>query len=276
MTAEVKKNTLWNNILTTRYDPLNDIIPEADTNVINPVCTEHVFIDKGDTMQNGRTKSIHKRGMTFLAKYIPVQNNHNFTGIFRNGCEHAICRFSYANCPIKKDGVLNLTYGFAMKFLLSNKPSANIFGMHSLDGQNTYNLFKYNYTNTLPQPSSYKLKFGSYSFRIAKWLGQTSWFPSLKETNPLHLSVKNVGLEDNIIASYPETIIYVPSEETKNFITEEKDFRILLNGKLNNTKIFDVYETEVKESSRIGEIHATSEFVTSRFGDSELFFQHGL
>jgi len=72
MTAEQKTNSLWNNILTTRYDPLNDIIPEADSNVINPVCTEHVFIDKGDTMQNGRTKSIHKRDMTFLAKYIPV------------------------------------------------------------------------------------------------------------------------------------------------------------------------------------------------------------
>jgi len=274
--AEQLKNSLWENILKTKYNPTDDIIPNADTNVINPICTEHVFNDNGDTMQNGRTKSIHKRGMTFLAKYIPVQNNHNFTGIFNSGCEHAICRFSYANCPIEKDGVVNLTYGFAMKFLLTNKPSVNIFGMHSLDGQNTYDLFKYNYTNTVPQPSSFKLKFGSYSFRIAKWLGGKTWFPSFKETNPLHLSVKKMGCEDNIIASYPETIFFVPSEETKNFITEEKDFRILLNGRLNNTKIFDVYETEVKDNSKIGEIYSTSEFVASKFGDSKLFFQHEL
>ena len=80
-----------------------------------------------------------------------------------------------------------------------------------------------------------------------------------------------MGCEDNIIASYPETIIYVPSEETKNLITEEKDFRILLNGRLNNTKIFDVYETEVKDDSKIGEIYSTSEFVASK-----LFFQHEL
>eukprot|EP01083_Nonionella_stella_P290366 988024_1 len=187
-TARSKLSNLMDKIMHTIYDPKHDVMPPIDIAVtINPFKTKHVFSDFGDTMQNNRHKSIHKRGLVFQARYVPVPNIHGYTGIFEKGCD-GIGRFSYAVPPSVNNGVISVLYGFAMKCLLDNQDSVNFFAMHSLNPQNTYNLFEHNYSNQLPQPTSLGLQIGAQTFRMAKYLAQKGC-SSTKDTDPNWLSL---------------------------------------------------------------------------------------
>eukprot|EP01083_Nonionella_stella_P028274 77872_1 len=285
-TAKDKSSDLWSKIMGTLYDPINDPVPDADLAVAaNPFKTKHVFTDCGDTMQDERQKSIHKRGVVFAAEYVAIPNSFGYTGIFEKGNAYAIGRFSYAVPPEVDDGDISVLPGFAMKFLLNNEPSVNLIAMHSLAPQNTFNLFANSMSNSLPELPSIPLKFAAQSFRIAKYLAHEKLFVSPKDTNPLFLTLDplaqalNDGKKDYVA---PNAVILVASDEIKDvyntagFDIDTTDFRVVLNGKGKKKKVFDVYAEKVDQSSKIGEIRATSDFVASTFGDQDLFFVHPL
>ena len=278
--ANDKLTNLWDKIMNTLYDPQTDIIPATDSaTVVNPYKTKRSFTDCSDTMQN-RNKSIHKRGLVFQAKYVSIPNTFGYTGIFKTGWNYAIARFSYPTPPSLGG---NIFHGFAMKFLLDNQPSVNFIALHQIDGADSFNLFRFSYSNLIASPSSFGLKVGLQSFRMAKYLAQDKWFASSEETDPLYLTIDPMAkVNGNDDYKAPHSIVCVPSDEIKNIYSstgkdiDTTDFRKVLNRKGKDAKVFDVYAEKVDTSSKIGEIYAVSDFVASSFGDQQLFFQHHL
>lgn len=76
-------------------------------------------------------------------EYTPTSNN-TYTGVFEGG--KGLIRFSMA----KDYADDNITPGFGIKFLRTNRPSANFMAMPSLDGQEEKNFFLKDFTNHPP------------------------------------------------------------------------------------------------------------------------------
>ena len=90
----------------------------------------------GDTWESSwwwtRHKYIHAVGTTGRAKWVAYPKAvSNFKGIFENGSENAIVRFSTAIKPGKKQGLIP---GMALKVLRDGMPSANLVAINSLEG----------------------------------------------------------------------------------------------------------------------------------------------
>ena len=101
-------------------------------------------------------------------KFVPVANNGGFTGLF-NGADHGVIRLSAAKQPdySKKTaaGALdNFTPGFGLKFLRDNRPSANLVAMFGVDGQDSWNFFKEDFSNHIDGPTAIATKLLAKKF----------------------------------------------------------------------------------------------------------------
>ena len=116
----------------------------------------------GDTFENGwlgaRYKYIHTVGNTAMVKFEPVANTEGYTGIFE-GADYGYVRLSAA---IKPDytktkapiALGNFAPGIGLKFLRDGVPSANLVAMYSVDGQDSWNFFKNDFSNHIGEPQT--------------------------------------------------------------------------------------------------------------------------
>lgn len=110
----------------------------------------------GDTFEDSfllgpRKKLIHSVGSVAKVKFAPVENNEGYTGIFE-GADYGYLRLSLAKEPdtTKKtaaEAIENFAPGFGLKFLRDNRPSASMVAMYSVDGQDSWNFFKNDFSN---------------------------------------------------------------------------------------------------------------------------------
>lgn len=89
--------------------------------------------------------------------YKPVENNQNYTGIFKSGSDFALIRFSLTHKPdisktLAKDAYDNFVPSFAVKFLRDGVHSGNLFGAFSLDGAASWNWFRKDFSTHIPNP----------------------------------------------------------------------------------------------------------------------------
>ena len=115
------------------------------------------FDHPGDTlkglMQRARPKFIHSVGVTGHVKFIPNRNAQHFTGLFREGGDYGIIRFSSANKPDKSSQPL--APGFGLKFLRDGIDSANLVAMLGVDGQpGEWDFFANDFTTHIPPAKS--------------------------------------------------------------------------------------------------------------------------
>jgi hypothetical protein len=107
------------------------------------------FDTKGDTMpmegSKLRQKHIHGVGPVGKVKFIPI-GTHNYTGVFK-GSDYGYMRLSSAAQP---SWMQNLVPGAGIKFLRDGEDSANTVTMPSTDGQKSFNYFKYDFVNPIP------------------------------------------------------------------------------------------------------------------------------
>ena len=73
--------------------------------------------------------------------------DHGYSGVF-TGSQNVIIRMSLASQPDPDE--LKTTPGIAIKFLRDGVDSGNMVAMFSVDGQQSWNYFKNNFTNHIP------------------------------------------------------------------------------------------------------------------------------
>jgi hypothetical protein len=114
----------------------------------------------GDTFQDGlfgpRKKLIHSVGSVAKVKFQPVANHEGYTGIFQ-GALHGLLRMSLAKQPdpsktTAQGAYDNFAPGFGLKFLRDDRSSANLVAMYGVDGQDSWNFFKNDFSNHISEP----------------------------------------------------------------------------------------------------------------------------
>ena len=93
-----------------------------------------------------REKFIHSVGVVATAEWRSL-GGHGYTGVF-TGSQHVIIRMSLASQPDPQQ--LKTTPGIALKFLRDGVDSGNMVAMFSVDGQQSWNFFRNNFTNHIP------------------------------------------------------------------------------------------------------------------------------
>ena len=144
---------------------------------------QETFDELGDAWENTwywtRHKYIHAVGATGRVKWIPnPKAAGKYRGIFENGSDTAIVRFSAATEPSAKQ---NLIPGMGLKILRDGMHSANLVAMNSLDGnpENNWDFFAKDFTNHIAPSYSTSAKIASAFFKYATdniWqVGLSDW-----------------------------------------------------------------------------------------------------
>ena len=223
-----------------------------------------------DVMPKGRKKLIHSVGVVAQAKYVPVKNSANYTGIFAEGADNALVRLSLAQEPAK--GKNDIVPGAAIKFYRDGLPSANFPFMHALASQESYNFFANDFSNhviTKDQPAPLPIiakKFGT----VSKWPG----FVGLSDVatyNQQGVRVKSPSFPFQIITRPVKGVSTIAENTNGDDILQQ----IIANVPA-GTDVWDVYASPSPNSpfEKIGKITTTSDMVTSSYSDEQLFFRH--
>ena len=111
------------------------------------------FDTSGDDFQctsdGCRTKDIHSIGVVSKVKLETVESP--FSGIFK-GADYGLIRHSTAG-PYDPNTKL-LKPGLGLKLLRDGVDSANLVSMYSVDGQDSWNYFKHDWSNHIPATTS--------------------------------------------------------------------------------------------------------------------------
>lgn len=110
-------------------------------------------------------------GSVAQVKFVPVPNNEQYTGIFE-GADYGIIRLSVAKKPDTSKNTAtgaknNFTPGFGLKFLRDGQQSANLVAMYSVDGQESWNFFKNDFSNHIGAPQDFGLQILAKKFATA-------------------------------------------------------------------------------------------------------------
>jgi hypothetical protein len=232
-----------------------------------------------DFAPDGWKKYLHRRGA--LAKVKIVSKDHRYTGIFQ-GADCALLRLSLT---YKVGGGKPVAPGLALKVLRDGVPSANISALVSLDGQGSeFNFFHNPMSNIVPMSSGFGQKL------VHKLFKKVSRYP--EELVSLDMAQINARGEKVKGAVAPRQIFFVPGSAVK-FQSEEHDVREDFITIPEGTVVYQIYALSekhkdfdygeysdekarefLKDSTHIGDIVSTSEFVSSQFGDDGIFFRH--
>jgi len=281
--AEEKFNVLWNAITEfatpnkwDKNDKLQHLLKslEGMTEDFHPVfdySRDNLPTWGGAFGVFTRHKIIHRTGTVAKAKFV-THGNSNYTGIFGSGCKHVIIRLSSSVAYVATPR--SFLPGIAIKFLRSKKTSANILAYNTAEGVETFNFFKHDFTNNLPEFSSDEVDFGKKMF--------------LKKTTkvsdyPFKLGLSNICEYDedgNAFSTpvFPYRVYFQPKKYLRSlfpdeFVTSDLASQIMT---LKPGVIFNVYAEAFPyaKPELIGFIEMTTSPINSSFGDNALFFAH--
>ncbi len=227
----------------------------------------------GDEFQAGRKKLIHTVGAVVQTQFIST-NKHIYTGVFE-GCKNVLIRLSIAkkqdiSKSSTKGALDNFAPGMAIKFLRDGFPSANLQAMYRVNGQESWNFFKNNFSNHIPAASGLQFKALGLKFSSATRYIQTVGLRDLSAIRQNGDIVKT--------PKYPFKLIFKPSEELRNKYSDEysTDYMDQLKAVPKGSVLYSVYAisqpNQIEE--KIGELRTTSEMISSYWGDESLFFRH--
>jgi len=221
---------------------------------------------RGDEMPEGRDKFIHTVGAVAQVEWEDL-GDHNYTGIF-TGADYGIVRLSLALEPDKDDSVT--VPGMGLKFLRDGMDSVNLVAMHSLDGQESWNFFKHDFSNHIAPGGvanlPIKIKFSKYTSHIQQ-VGLSDWSSHDQYGTPANNSVFPYRLR-----FHPTGNISFTDHFTKH---HTEDLVTIQNG----TLLYEIFALDKPEElegveMHIGNLVTLSNMVTSWWGDRKLFFRH--
>jgi hypothetical protein len=281
MLASEQLKTLWS--LICNYKTPEQLDSEGMgfydwINRMSPSYLAKAYSTKGDLLEGGRTKCIHKRGIVALATFTSIETDYKFTGLYAENSPILI------RISLKEHSETIYEPGIALKFFIDNKPSENILAMSV--GSKNPNPFTHSYTTTLPEPSSALSFTGLCLNREAAALETLGRGPG----NPLVLSCEplaRISTEGKTIHNpkFPDKIEFRPTTEATNLLANEDIRGDICNKSREKTKtgeqkgmaLFSVFANKIgQEPKEIGKIVLKSEFVTSDFADQYLYFRHSM
>jgi len=233
------------------------------------------FDTQSDIFLGGRKKLIHSVGTVVKAKFI-AEHSSPYTGVFK-GCPEVLLRLSAATKPDNSKTTAQGAYnnfkpGGGIKFLRNGVASANLVFMKSLRGQDSWNFFKYEFTNhvTTPSDSNFVEKKLVKKFETAsKYTGQIG----LKDI----AEYDHTGKKESTV-KYPYKLIFKPTSTVSSLNPDHftRDFTEQLKAIPSNVHMYDVYALDSPDAKKvkIGRIETVGKSITSEFGDQYLFFRH--
>jgi len=280
--ASQKQNFLWQErILQSQYDQLP---PLEKIDVLGLFVTIlSIKMDRlADEAPRKWKKAIHAHGSVAKIKFVPAANT-PFTGLFK-GADSGLLRLSVTADPADR----GFAPGLALKLFVDGKPSENFSALVSLSGQgNNYNFFANELSNIVAEEKSLGPKLINLIFR------RVSKFPRKLYLQGFGQVDQKGNQETNPI--YPYRLFLVPNPDLQFPESPPHDFRNDLATIPSGTLLFSVYavnpqqigddaankvadaveQSEYRQKAElIGKIETTSEFVSSFYGDSLLFFRH--
>lgn len=273
--ARKKQDFLWNErIIPSAYEQKP---PLVNINILGLITTRlKIKMDRlSDQAPRKWDKAIHARGSVAKIKWI-AEADCPFTGLFQ-GADYGFLRASLAGDPSRD----NFSPGLGIKLLVDGRDSGNFSALVSLIGQGkNYNFFAHRFSNIVPVVDRLRPKIANSIFR------RVTHYPT-------KISLKNLGVIDRSgnlvqVPYYPEQIFLEPTADIQFAESPPHDFRDDLETIPSGTVLFSIYAVESQaeenhlldrakyrqQGQLIGRIETTSKFITSAYGDRQLFFRH--
>eukprot|EP00164_Ancoracysta_twista_P001711 GFYU01002243.1.p1 GENE.GFYU01002243.1~~GFYU01002243.1.p1 ORF type:complete len:345 (+),score=128.66 GFYU01002243.1:35-1036(+) len=225
-----------------------------------------------DEFPEGRKKLIHTVGTIAQIKLDLVDNK--YTGLF-NGADHGFVRASCANAPSEAGWFSDKTMvpGVSLKFFRDGVPSANMFLMYALQGQNDFNFFANPFASSVSGKNlDLKLKAVKAKFECASaYAGQISWSEWAEYDQS--------GKEETSPA-FPFAVVLQPNPELSRHFDSTQDYKIedsfarYFQGDETLYKMYALDSPTSQKLELLGEIKLTSKFTSSQYADKGMFFKH--
>ena len=272
--ASEKADRIWNHcVADTNSQPWLALTDAAKGLFGSDMCPS--FDMPGDVMPVGRKKYIHGgAGVVGRVEWRDA-GGHPYTGIFSGGAHHGIVRLSLARPPQPQSSCCSGSLarpapGIGLKFLRDGKDSVNLVAMHSVIGQQSWNLLKEDMLSHFPPIPFYGFPFEAKlatATRNVCQVGVSEWSKAGEdgsaEANPRF---------PYRLRFCPTGDIAYPDEYHDSFMT---DLMTISSG----TTLYNVHALDAPEEldgteQMIGELVLTSSLTTSKWGDESLFFRH--
>jgi len=223
-----------------------------------------------------RPKLIHSVGVVASAVWTPVPNSLGYTGIFKSGCKDMYVRLSCAKAPAAGTG--GYTPGLSLKCLRSGVKAADMFAMYSLQGQDSWNFFKNDLTNHVPDLSTsanFVLK------EIRKTFEKASAWPVMIGLSDLaHYDESGTNFTSPV---FPFRLVFHPTTALHNQFPDAPSSQpfqqVLADGLQTPADMFYVYAVLNPNDTpdkfvQVATISTVAPATSSYFGDTFMFFQH--
>ena len=241
-----------------------------------------------DVVPEGWAKPIHSKGSMAKVRFEPNRLS-PFTGLYKEpSC--ALIRLSLTNNPhqkhlLKPTETRGVAPGVALKFFVDGQPSQDLSLLTTLEGQgNNYNFFSETFSNIIPMGKGMDMKVVHEMFKTA------SKYPERLSVSGMSEQIAKGHKVQNPLS--PVQLFFVPVYQMSELEMNE-DIREKFHRIPEKTVLFKVYgytpesmkqayanyskddiERFMKNSVYMGKIITESPFVSSSFGDKEIFFKH--
>lgn len=254
------------------------------------------FCAQSDEINRNRPKTTHTQGLVAHVSWEPVENDLGYTAIYESGSDTVVLRISeMANLFEDSTG---LTPSVAIKFLIDDQESYNLFAMEGFMPTESWNFLDAQLTNRL-KPFDTETDAGyimDQTFR--KKITEASMRPFGVAISHIGKMRNDGSTLDNADVKVPYQLYFRAPEEFRGELTDEQKFdadgnQIHWVDHVKDTLtegdvIYEVYAqyepffpgTEDDELVlddklvMIAEIKLQTDLVTSEWADEKLFFQH--
>jgi len=231
-----------------------------------------------DSFPDGRNKYIHSVGTVGLVEFVAETNTdiNPYTGIFK-GCSHVLLRLSLAKEPDESKKTSsgasdNFAPGFGIKFLRDGIHSGNTVAMFGVNGQNSWNFFKNEFSNHIAKADGIALQL------LEKKFSEATPFTSqmgLKDMATYGEDGKNYS--NNL--KFPYKLIFRPTPEATALFPDfwKANFLPQLESIPTDMEIYELLalESPLSNPVKIGKFIVRNKFTRSEWGDRYMFFRHG-
>jgi len=272
-TAAEKTEIIWANVMedTTPGDwfsllEMPHIFAEDMCETFRAPGDELPFED-GIITDGTRWKLIHSVGTVGKVEWRDL-GGHAYTGIF-TGATNGFVRFSLAKEPAPP--ALETAPGMGLKFLRDGMDSANLVAMYSVNGQDSWNFFKNDFTTHIG-PGGLDLLPLQVKFSEATNYVQYSALSNWGQYGEDGVEVADSMLFPYMLRFQPSGEISFPDEYVNDWLDDLKS--IPMGTTLYQVWAFDKPKELGGVESHIADLVLTSEMTTTVWGDKHLFFRH--
>jgi len=233
------------------------------------------FDTVSDVFFNDREKLIHSVGTVQRVRFY-AEPNSEYTGVFR-GAKNVLLRLSAASEPdVSKrtaEGALkNFKPGFGLKVLRNGMESANLVGMYSLQGQESWNFFK----NDMFSHATGAVDMNFMERYLFTHFSTASKFPTMVGMKEMASFDENGNAESK--PNFPYQLVLRPKKDISERYTDYYSGSYLdqIAEIQSNVDLFDVLAVKSPGDTPtlIGRLTTIGRAISSEFGDRYLFFKH--